>query len=366
MIKKIIISLFVLATMVIACTAEQAPVVIVNTTLKQLENIEITPDDHVMVWIRDLERLGWGSISSASNGETLFSNPKVTLAFNKNSDSAKFNSLSVKLPVKTYLKDGKMMVPISFVAKTMGYEYSAEERVIVFIKQPDVPEENNSRNDAPAIPTNPKPTETPKANNPTPVPKTPSGNTSVPASKSDSNWFQGTVVHNDKKIDGVKLALTDPNNKFVKTAVSDANGIFAFYNLPNGNYNVVINNVDNPLYKTDKIGGLAVSGGIAKKLDKPIQLMGAMRLKAIPKLDSKKNYNLVWNKVSGATQYKITLSSPNAKALKPSFTTKNESLSISADKLSKGQNYTVKAVAINSKGAIIGESNGKEWAIYTP
>ena len=360
MIKKIVISLFVLATMVMACVAEQAPIVIVNTTLKQLEDIEITPDDHVMVWIRDLERLGWGSISNTSNGETLFSNPKVTLAFNKNSDSAKFNSLSVKLPVKTYLKDGKMMVPISFVAKTMGYEYSAEERVIVFIKQPDVPEENNSRNDAPAIPTNPKPTETPKANDPTPVPKVP------PANKSDSNWFQGTVVHNDKKISGVKLALTDSNNKFVKTAVSDTNGIFAFYNLPNGNYNVVINNVDNPLYKTDKIGGLSVSGGVAKKLDKPIQLMGAMKLKTIPKLDSKKNYNLTWNNIPGASQYKITLSSPNAKALKPNFTTKNENLSIPVDKLSKGQNYNLKAVAINSKGAIIGESNGKEWAISTP
>lgn len=380
MLKKIIACLVFVFLMSVVSFAEQAPVVIVNNTLKQLENIEITPDDHVMVWLRDLEKLGWGNISVGSAGETVFSNDKVTLAFNKNSESAKFNSLSVKLPVKTYLRDGKFMVPISFVAKAMGYEYSAEERVIVFIKQPDAPAEvpAQPKVTAPASPANtvPKATVTPKVPQKTDTAAKPADNTasggnaasadSKPTANSNSNWFQGTVVHNDKKIGGVKLALTDANNKFIKTAVSDAGGSFTFYSLPNGTYNIVINNSDNPEYKTDKIANLAISGGAAKKLDKPIQLVGAMKLKSSPKLSSDKNYNLAWNKIPGAVQYKISLASSNSKALKPSFTTKTENISIPLDKLSKGQNYSVSVTAVNTKGAVIGESNGKEWAITTP
>ena len=49
--------------------------------------------EQVMVWLRELENLGWGKISPGEGGEVLFQGNGVTLSFVKGQKIAKVNSL---------------------------------------------------------------------------------------------------------------------------------------------------------------------------------------------------------------------------------------------------------------------------------
>ncbi|MBO4547795.1 MAG: hypothetical protein J5758_01130, partial [Abditibacteriota bacterium] len=237
----------------------ESPVFMVDGKQAALDSAVIGEQGHVMAALRDLEALGWGKIS-VSGAETTFTDGKVTLSFAKNSRSAKLNSLSVTLPVSTYLSNSKLMVPVSFVAKSMGYGYETKKATVVNVtREGTVTKVSAPPAAAPAAQTAAAPAQETKPS----APAVSSGSNTT-----GKNWFQGSVAYNGKRIKGVRLNLkTDPGAKAVKSAVSDADGTFAFYNIPDGKYQISIDNKDNENYKTLVLGGFAISGGAAKKLN---------------------------------------------------------------------------------------------------
>jgi len=111
------------ATVRPAAPASTSVVLIVDGKVVEAESIELQRGPQVMVWLRDLEKLGWGKTEPGDNGQVLFKGQGITLTFTKNEGVALVNSLAVKLPIDTYVIDTKLMVPLSFVAKALGYQY---------------------------------------------------------------------------------------------------------------------------------------------------------------------------------------------------------------------------------------------------
>ncbi len=347
------IAALIIALLCCSVLYAETPLVVVDGALASVENAVIGEGGHVMVPLRDLETIGWGKVGF-SGGETTFTDGRVVLAFVKNSRSAKLNSLSVNLPVSTYLLNSRLMVPMSFVAKSLGYDYETKKATVVTVTKggetavkPSVPAEQKAPAAQPAQEVKPS------------APPASSG-----VNTTGKNWFQGAVAYNGKKIQGVKLTLkTDPGAKAVKTAVSDRDGVFAFYNIPDGKYQIVIDNRDNENYKTLVLGGFSISGGAAKKLNKNINLVLALNNCSVTKDGD--YYVVKWSNVNNVKFYKLSTKCANAKAKTPVFTSTSNSVRIPASQLSKGQIYELKLIAVTAANLTIGQSNGKNWVLST-
>ena len=68
-----------------------------------------------------------------SPDQIVFKGKSVTLSFTKGQSVAMVNSLPVKLPVDTYTREGRLMVPLSFVAKALGYDYECVQKAVATI-----------------------------------------------------------------------------------------------------------------------------------------------------------------------------------------------------------------------------------------
>ncbi len=114
--------------------ASDSVLVIVDGQLVDAEAVEIKRATQIMVWLRDLERLGWGTVEAGPGDEIRFKGASASLQFQKNGGIARVNSLAVRLPIDTYLKDGKLMVPLSFVAKALGFEYETSTKTVATVR----------------------------------------------------------------------------------------------------------------------------------------------------------------------------------------------------------------------------------------
>ena len=356
---KLIKSLLPVIAVLLLCSGAfaEAPVFMVDGKQVTLDSAVVGESGHVMAALRDLEGLGWGKIGF-SGGETTFTDGKVTLSFAKNSRSAKLNSLSVSLPVSTYLANSKLMVPVSFVAKSMGYGYETRKATIVNVTREGTvvkPSAQTSGQTAPAA----------QAQQPAQPVKEPAPAAATSGTGSTGkNWFQGAVAYNGKRIQGVKLTLrTDPGGKVLKTETTDKDGAFKFYNIPDGKYQIVIDNKDNENYRTMSFGGFAISGGAAKKLNKPINLVLALNNCQVTKEGD--SYVVKWSNVNNVKFYKLSTSCANSKAKTPVYTSTKNQVTIPASELSKGQIYQLKLIAVTAANLTIGQSNGKNWVLST-
>ncbi|MCX8053131.1 MAG: stalk domain-containing protein, partial [Armatimonadetes bacterium] len=171
--------------------------VILDGKLVELESAQIQRGLQVMVWLRDLEKLGWGTVESSSPERVTFRGKGVTLTFTKGQGIALINSLAVNLPINVYLREGKLMVPLSFVAKALGFDYQCIERPVVTIT-----------------------TELTKS-----VAKR-------------TNTLQGTVTYNGSGIEGVIVRAVGPDFTVIKNAVArtDPNGEYKIEGLADGTY----------------------------------------------------------------------------------------------------------------------------------
>ncbi len=106
---------------------------IVDGRIIEAESLQMVRGEQVMVGLRDLEKLGWGVVSTGLPDEIIFKAKGVTLSFTKGQSVAMVNSLPVKLMADVYTHDGRLMVPLSFVAKALGYNYECVDRPVATI-----------------------------------------------------------------------------------------------------------------------------------------------------------------------------------------------------------------------------------------
>ena len=343
-----------------------ATTILINGEKKEFTKIDVKESDVVFVPLRDLQSLGLGTINQRDDGTIEFNTQKMTLIFTKNSDSVRMNSLALKLPMSTYLDNGKLMVPLSFIAKSLNGEYEQAEELIVTINDLPMPTQKANKTVATPVVT---PVETPKEETVAPAEEpaeTPAESdkiiTPYESPELSLNWFQGTVYSHSKKQTGVDIDLYDANNNLVQTTVSK-DGAFAFKNIEDGTYFIKITNEKNPSFKTFKTDKFAIKDMQGSKIKKSFNLLRAIKSNGCKpnEVNGQKCYMFTWNAIPDVANYKVTVSSANKKAIVAKYDKKVEKINIPISDISKGNTYGVKVEAFDKNGNRIGESVGHGW-----
>lgn len=376
-------ALILLALMVLAIPSFCA-MLLINGHKTEFSDIDVKEDNTVFVPLRDLEKAGFGVISPSDNGAVEFSTKSLNFLFYKNSDSVKMNALSLSLPKSTYVKEGKFMVPLSFIVKSLGGSYDQYEELVItcdnlnlVTKQTAKPALKKSETKAPAT------SESANTEEAKPETNTDSSKAEVIPAQAETqkktiteynkenlniNWFQGTVVAYGKKLNLIDLDLYDANSGKCIQTVKSNEGVFAFRNMPNGTYFIKVDHAKNPSFKSLKTEKFAVKNMEGNKMKKPLNLMRAIKSNGIKTVQSNGQtyYNLTWSPVPNVKNYKVIVSCANPKAKMPKYDRKTEKISISENELSKGQTYGIKVYATDSKGNKIGEYADSGWTFSTP
>ena len=336
-----------------------AATILINGEKTTFNKVDIKDNDVVFVSLRDLEQIGLGVIKQSGDGGIEFSTSKMNLLFYKDSDSVKMNSLSLKLPMSTYLDEGKLMVPLSFIVKSLGAEYDQENDLIIHIDELAIPKKTEIK--APAL-------EQPVSNSPV------KEGTSEPAATEekvvsdyqaptlDGNWFQGIVMAYGKRLNLIDVDLYNSDNKLVQTTKS-TEGAFAFKGLDDGKYYIKIDHAKNPSFKTFTTAPFSVKDMEGNKIKKPLNIFRAIKTSGCKpnEVKGQKCYMFTWNEVPNVANYKVTVSSPNKNAKVAKYDKKVEKINIPISDISKGQTYGVSVIAYDKYGNKIGESVDSGW-----
>jgi len=311
-------------------TTPSGALLVIDGKLAEVGIIEVTPrGQQVMVWLRDLEKLGWGTVQPGDSPEkTVFKTKSLTLTFSKNQSVALVNSLAVQLPIDTYLKDGKLMVPLSFVAKSLGYSFDVTTRQVASIL------------------------------------------TEPPPAPARNNGIRGQVLYNGKPIAGIKVALVDPGYNTVKgfQAVTDSAGNYAFDSVPNGKYLAYVWVGYNPSYFNRVSEEFELSGGATVNV-KPISL-GKIVRPIRPKVDEVLQAQagkiiFEWSPCEGAQSYSLAVTKLGGKEQLVSLRTAKPRVEVVTKKLVAGIVYVADIEARDSDGRFLGGTIGSGGRMWT-
>jgi hypothetical protein len=289
------------------------------------DSLELVRGQQVMIWIRELQNLGWGTVSSAPGGKSLLTGDGVSLSFQVGQSTAMVNSLFVKLPVNIYSKAGKTMVPLSFVVKSLGMNYELAVR---------------------------------------PVATVVAGSKAAVAS---DNSIEGTVVLSGRGVPGLVVRVTDSDLKVVDgaTARTSPDGKFVIEKLRDGQYYVYVYSGDNPDYFNRQSELVKVSGGKTAHVG-PIKIGGIIRPKS-PAVGaeiaaSQGAIKFSWSACEGAATYKLTIRAQGKKAVLVQLNSTFPSLTIKAKTLHPGAKYEAEVEAYDDSGEYVGGTPGSGGA----
>jgi len=277
-----------------------------------------------LIWLRDLEKLGWGRVEPSSADQIVFKTKSVTLTFLKNQSVAMLNSLAVRLPVDTAMRDGKFMVPLSFVAKSLGYEYQFAEKPVAMISTTPAKRENSIR---------------------------------------------GRVTHNGVGVKGVRVRVVDPAYNEIKDAsgLTDDLGSFTVGGLADGDYMAYVFVKDNPDYFNRTSDQVKLKGGVGGSVgDIPlIRMISPVSPKRDAVVTPKDGaIKLEWSPVPGATAYSVTVTGKDARAGKWELGASKNSEMLKDAKMQPGL-YEVRVKAVNASSVVIGATPGAGASPWT-
>ena len=281
----------------------------------------------IVVWIRDLEKLGWGTVEPGKPGQVKFKGKNATLTFTKGEGVALINSLPVKLPINTYMHETKLMVPLSFVAKALGYEYDFGYKPVAVIS-------SSSLRVAPVA----------------------------------SNTISGKVLYDDKGVKGIIVRAVDGDFNPIDGAVTktEADGSYKIGDLPDGSYMAYVYVNDNPSYFNRVSEAASVSSGTVAQL-KSIVLGKIISPQTPEPGDSVSlkdgRIEFTWNSCEGASNYTLTIYDTN-KTIIASTTSPQPNSAICAVKFKPEVSYVAEVKAFNAKGQFLGGTagaGGKPW-----
>ena len=302
-------------------------VVIVDGKLIEVQSAQMFRGQQIMVWLRDLEKLGWGTIELGNSGQTIFKGKNTTLTFSNGNGVALVNSLPVKLPINTYMYRSRLMVPLSFVAKALGYNYSSGYKPIAVVTT-----------------------------------------TTTKAAKKADNTIEGKLLYNDRGAGGVVVRVVDSNYNLINDAIAktDAEGNYKISGLPDGDYMAYVYINDNPSYSNRVSETVSVSSGATIKL-KPV-ILGKIIApkepaceKAVSPVDGRIDFT--WAKCEGAVSYAISITDTNGRLIVETKSPQPNT-AISESRFKSGQKYVVEIKAYNAKGEYLGATagaGGKPW-----
>jgi hypothetical protein len=298
--------------------------VVVDGKLVNAENIEVARGGQIMVWLRELEKLGWGAVDASAGEDIRFVGKGVTLSFTRGQGIARVNSLAVRLPIDTYSRDGRLMVPLSFVAKALGFEYEAAPKTVAMVR------------------TSPSPTR---------------------------NAIMGTVLYDGKPVEGVVVRAADADFTVVKNvmAKTDSAGKFLLSPLPDGRFMAYVYTGDNPRY-FNRASELADLNGGQQAEVKPIAI-GRVLAGEKPKSGSKVSLaktrvEFAWTACPGAASYAVNIAASDEAGAAYYGVSNKPSVSVASSKLTAGLRYVIRVSALNAAGESLGATadvGGEAW-----
>ncbi len=303
---------------------------LIDGKLAEIGNIEVTTrGQQVMVWLREFEKLGWGTVQAGDSPEKMAPQDQDPHAHVLQGPERRAGQLAVGAAAYRQLsQDGKLMVPLSFVAKSLGYSFELTTRPVVSIV------------------------------------------TSPPPAPATSNTIRGQLLYNEKGISGIRVVLVDPDYNTVKgfMSITDSNGNYVFGSVPDGKYLVYVWVGHNPDYFNRVSEELEVKGGAAVTA-KPISL-GRIVRPVSPKADeivSTPGGKIVfeWSPCPGATSYGLVVSQVGTDEPLISLETSRPKAEVVTKKLTPGVTYVADIEARDPNGRFLGGTVGAGGRLWT-
>ena len=295
----------------------------------EAEACEAVRGQQVMVWIRDLEKLGWGTVLPGQPQQILFKSKNVTLTFTKGQSVALVNSLAVQLPIDTYVRNDKLMVPLSFVAKALGYTYEYRQKVVATI-------------------------------------------TTSPGKvvEKGDNAIQGQVTYNGKAVKGITVRAADAEFTAISgaAATTDDRGRYKIAGLPDGSYMAHIFIKDNPMYITRASETVPLENGQTADIQ-PIALIRALT-GLLPKMNEVARItngcvSFAWAPCEGAVSYRLLVKSSATGETITQVTSKTPSVEVPAAKFIPGIAYEARVIALDASEQFLGSTTRSGGATWT-
>ncbi len=314
-------------------TPEQPLLLIVDGKAIEADSLELKRGQQVMVWLRDLEKLGWGkSDIGTAPGEFIFRGKNnITLSFIKGQGVAKVNALAVDLSVNSYMKNGKLMVPLSFAAKSLGYTFDLAYKAVATVStQP------------------------------------------IKVKVEKTNSISGKVTYADRGVGGVLVRGVEKvgkeyaavKNSTTRTAVD---GSYKITGLPDGVWNAYVYIGDNPFYLSRVSEPVTVSNGQTAQIEPIIlcRLITALSPQTDQKvIPSNGKIDIRWAPCPNAVSYKLRVRQLGYTKDVMAIDCKTSNKQILASKLYPGLKYVIKVSAQDASGNELGVtagSGGKPW-----
>jgi hypothetical protein len=283
----------------------------------------------LLIWVRDLERFGLGTLQPSPAGEVRLSKGLVEIGFKAGSDRAAVNGLAKQMPAPAMVVEGRMMVPVEFVCQAFGVSLRVGR--VVLLTQPG---------------------------------------------RGASQWVRlgtigGRVTYAGAPAEGVRVRLVRASdNGFVPgaAAVTSADGRYLFTHVPNGDYHAFVYAGDNPEFfnrRSAMVGVTMPASAQAEEIRLGRILRPARPLPGGMVKARGGKVRLSWMACPGAAGYRIAIKRASDGASLFSTTSAEASCEVPAEKLNVGERVVWSVVATGAAGEFLGGSpgaGGTPWA----
>ncbi|MGD0113048.1 MAG: hypothetical protein ABSD48_14400 [Armatimonadota bacterium] len=330
------LSLAVLVATGVALASPAKPSIIVNGRGTGVKAAQVAPDGQVMVWVRDLERMGLAKAGwDGRSRSAVLVGPGVRIAFQPASSTARVTLTSSAgrptearepLTHPAVQSGGRLIVPLSFACKKLGVTIERRSRSIVNLIQAKRPPTRKGGE--------------PEA----------------------AGVVMGKVLFGGRPLPGVVLRLVrDADSTFLpdRQARTDAAGRYRFADIPPGRYRVYAYVGDNPDYFNRETATLTVtSAGMVA----PTVSMGRVLRSVRPLPGARTPYaerlSFEWTPCPGAASYEFSAVDPETGEEVAFKAAQAPRVSIAGNAFSLGRRYHWRVVALTQGGDFLGATPG--------
>jgi len=318
-----------LAAWLAGAPAGAAQRVLLNGKEVELQQPVMRWGDVLLIWVRDAERVGLGTLEPGTAGGVTLSKGRTEVAFEKGSDRARVNGTLQAMPAAAMIVDGRLMVPVEFVCRAMGVSLRVG-RVAVL----------------------------------------------TPPGRGASQWrrlgtIAGRVSYGGAPAAGGRVRLVRAsNNTFVPgaAAVTASDGRTLFAQVPNGDYRAFAYVGDNPEFfnRRSAVVRMTMPARVQAeeirlgRILQPLQPLPGARPKA-----RGGQVRLAWSACPGAAAYRVTITRASGGAAVYSKTVTEASCQVPAERLEAGERVIWRVTATDAAGEYLGGSpgaGGTPWA----